>query len=141
MNELPATQVADLFDEQYRWVHERWSPVTSAEWLARIASETVAEADLAASTCEWQAGRVAAAVFAFVEPDGSVTLVAETQRRMMDGGTTVWAAALARSLLALTDRGYRTVELDGHDDDPHLAPIVADLPVATVDPLLLVELR
>ncbi|HST47134.1 GNAT family N-acetyltransferase [Jatrophihabitans sp.] len=141
MGELDRDQIAALFEEQYRWVHERWSPVTSRPWLARISSATVADADLAASSCGWRNGRVAAAVFAFPEPDGSVSLVAETQRRDESGGAVLLSAALARSLTVLADRGYRTVELDGHVDDPHLAPVVAGLPVATTDELLLVEVR
>lgn len=141
MGELSRDQAAALFEEQYRWVHERWSPVTSTEWLRQISAATVAEADLGASSCAWRQGRVAAAVFAFAEPDGSVSLVAETQRRDEADGTGLLGAALARSLTALAERGLRCVELDGHDDDPHLAPLLAGLPVATTSPLLLVELQ
>jgi GNAT superfamily N-acetyltransferase len=141
MTGLDRDRVAALFEEQYRWVHERWSPVTSPTWLAQVSSATAADADLAASSCAWRQGQVAAAVFAFPEPDGSVELVAETQRRNEAGGAVLVSAALARSLAALADRGYRTAELDGHVDDPHLAPVVAGLPVATTNPLLLVQAR
>jgi GNAT superfamily N-acetyltransferase len=140
MDALPATQVAALFEEQYRWVHERWSPVSSLEWLSQISSATTAEASLAASSCAWRSGRVAAAVFALPEPDGSLTLVAETQHRDEADGTVLLSAALARSLTASADHGYRAVELDGHEEDPHLGPIVTELPVAATSPLLLVEL-
>jgi hypothetical protein len=44
-------------------------------------------------------------------------------------------------LTALVELGARIVELDGHDDNPHLAPVLAELLVATTDPLLLVESR
>jgi GNAT superfamily N-acetyltransferase len=141
MSELPAAQAAQLFQEQYRWVHERWSPVTSTEWLSKVAAATVAEANLAASSCCWQADGVTAAVFAFIEPDGSASLVAETQHREEVAGTALLSAAVARSLTVLAEQGCRTVEFDGHDDDPHLAPIVAQLPVTTTNPLLLVRLR
>jgi GNAT superfamily N-acetyltransferase len=140
MSRLSREQAAALFEEQYRWVHQEWSPVTSPQWLRQISAATVAEADLEASSCAWRDGRVVAAVFAFAEPDGSVSLVAETQRRTEAGGGLL-SAALARSLTALTERGFRIVEFDGHDDDPHLAPLVARLPVASTSPLLLVELR
>lgn len=132
-------QAAALFEEQYRWVHARWSPVSSSEWLRRISADTVAEAQLEASSCAWRHGRVVVAVFAFEEPDGSVSLVAETQRRAEPDGIALLGAALARSLTVLAGLGYRAVELDGHDDDPHLAPVLAGLPIAATNPLLLVE--
>ncbi len=141
MSPLSRDQAAALFAEQYRWVHEEWSPVSSPQWLRQISAATAAEADLAASSCAWRHGRIAAAVFAFGEPDGSFALVAETQRRAEPGGTGLLRAALARTLTTLAELGAQVVELDGHDDDPHLAPVLAELPVATTDPLLLVESR
>jgi len=140
MNRLSREQATALFEEQYRWVHESWSPVSSPTWLRQVCAETVAEAHLGASSCAWRHGRVAASVFAFREPDGSASLVAETQRRAEPGGIELLGAALARSLTALVELGFADVELDGHDDDPHLAPLLAGLPIASTSPLLLVEL-
>lgn len=140
MSRLSRDQAAALFEEQYRWVHERWSPVSSPTWLRGVSAESVAEADLGASSLAWRHGRVAASVFAFGEPDGTVGLVAETQRRAEPGGIELLGATLARSLTVLVELGFADVELDGHDDDPHLAPLLAELPIASTSPLLLVEL-
>jgi GNAT superfamily N-acetyltransferase len=50
------------------------------------------------------------------------------------------AAVLAGVLTAAHDAGLHEVELDGHDTDPHLAPVVVTLPPHKDDPLLVVEL-
>lgn len=121
------------FAQLYRWLHQEWSPVSSDEVLHRVADELAAEADLERSSLGLTDGEPAAAVFAFADPTGW-DCVAETLTP--DGDEQALRAALARTLSRLD----RPVEFDGHDSDPHLAGLLAELPWVASDPLLLIEI-
>lgn len=135
-----AGALAEAWVEQYLWVHEDWSPVSSTAALRDLADGPVGEIDPELSTGAWVDGRLAATVWAFSDGADGLVVVAETQRRDEPGGTRLLTAALARSLTRAAAAGRRTVEFDGHDTDPHLAPLLATLPRTGANPLLLVEL-
>lgn len=134
-------QLVAAFAQQYTWVHEPWSPVGPPAALAEVATALVAEADLTQGAVAWAGGQPAALVLAFREPDSTVDLVAETVRADQPDGHGLLTAAVARALRRAYDDGVTTVTFDGHDTDPHLAPLVRDLPATTTRPLLLMELR
>lgn len=129
------TDPARHFAQLYRWLHEDWAPVSSEEILRRVVEELSAEADLQRSSLAWVGGQPAALVLVFEDPTGW-SCVAETIRRDQPGGAVALRAALARTLSRLDG----PVEFDGHDSDPHLAPLLAELPWVSSDPLLLIEL-
>ncbi|MEO8889856.1 MAG: GNAT family N-acetyltransferase [Jatrophihabitantaceae bacterium] len=131
--------LARAFADLYLWVHERWSRVGSRAALAQIAAATVAEADLGLSAGGWAEGRLAAVVFAFDDGE-SIQLVAETLRRDTPDGIALLAATVAATLDRARSRSIGAVSFDGHDDDPHLAPVLASLPIVSADPLLLLEI-
>lgn len=83
---------------------------------------------------------VAAGAWAFREPYGTVTLVADTTGPDEPGGSAVVAATLAASLNSLADARVTATLLDGHDTDPFLGPVVRTLPPMRADPALLVEI-
>lgn len=69
-----------------------------------------------------------------------MTVVAETARPDQPHGRTLVAAVLADCLQRLAAAGVRVLEIDGHESDPHLAPVLLSLPARTpADPLMLVE--
>lgn len=139
---LTGTDPAELvraFADLYRWQHADWSPVGSETALAAISTATVGELDHDLSTGVWRDGRLSAVAFAF-RGATSLDCVAETTRRDEPHGVAVLAAAVAATLAAAAADGIGSVEFDGHDDDPHLAPLLATLPVSSSNPLLLVEL-
>ena len=128
-----------LWIEQYLWVHERWAPADRAG-LASLAPQLVACADTSASFVAVRGRAVEAIAWAFDEGEGAVGIVAETARRDTADGVAVVAAVLAASLLRLRDRGCHEVEIDGHDADPHLSPVLATLPPCASAPLWLVTI-
>lgn len=137
---LSRNELIRLWVDQYIWVHEPWSPVTSTALLESVAEEIADDMIRAASSAAWVAGRVAALAWAVQEPAGEVTVVAETTGCGELQGQALVAAVLADCLRRLAARNVRAVEIDGHDSDPHLAPVVRSLPMGTpADPLLLVE--
>lgn len=139
---LSHDELARAWVAQYSWMHESWSPVTSAPDLESAAHQFVDDLIRTGSSGAWVAGRLAAVSWAVREPSGDVVVIAETtQRRERDGGTLV-AGVLADCLRRIGARGVRTVEIEGHLSDPHLAPVVESLPAGTVtDPLVLAEVR
>jgi GNAT superfamily N-acetyltransferase len=136
--DLPDTQRAALWVEQYLWVHEEWSPV-AVEPLCELAPEIAAEADLHASVVTMSGTTPDAVTWTFPEPDGSVTIVSETTRRDTPDGTAKVAAGIARCLQHLAATSPSRVELDGHLSDPHLSKVVKTMPAMPASPLLLVE--
>lgn len=130
-----------IFAEQYLWVHEDWSPVGSPSALLGVATEEVADADPELSTGVWSADRLAAVVWAFRIGDDAVDVVAETVRRNESDGAAGLRAAVARTLGVAASAGISRLEFDGHLTDPHLAPILRQLPVSETNPLDLVEIR
>ena len=132
--------VATAFADVYRWIHDGWAPVGSEHALAAMSELVTADADLALSCGLWRDGPLVAAAFAFREEPERVECVLETIRRDEADGVAAVAAVLAGVLTAAHDAGLHEVELDGHDTDPHLAPVVVTLPPHKDDPLLVVEL-
>lgn len=130
---------ATAFVEVYRWIHEGWAPVGPEHALAAMSDLVTADADRALSRGLWRDGRLVAVAFAFPEEPGRVECVLETVRRDEAEGVAAVAAVLAGVLTAAHAAGLREVELDGHDTDPHLAPVVATLPPHKDNPLLVVE--
>ena len=139
LDEVDAAIWPQLWTEQYLWVHARWAPADPTA-LRGLADLLVADVDPAVSVAAVRDAQVEAVVWAMREDDGMTTLVAETTRRDVPGGTGLLAAALARCLQVLAGAGSGPIELDGHDDDPHLAPVLATMPPVPADPVHLVEL-
>ncbi|MBC7630370.1 GNAT family N-acetyltransferase [Aeromicrobium sp.] len=127
------------FVEQYLWVHEGWSPVTSLDALDDVARSTIDEHDATMGSVAVVDGHLAALVLAFPAGDHQLEVVAETQSRSQPHGAAVLAAALARTVTAAAAAGMTALELDGHVTDPHLHPLLQSAPVVTSNPLLLVE--
>jgi hypothetical protein len=80
-----------------------------------------------------------ATAWAYPEPTGTVTVVAETTHRDEPDAVGVLAATLAACVRNLAAAGITDVLVDGHDTDPHLVPVVATMPPCPRTPLLLVE--
>lgn len=137
---MDSTQIASAFAELYRWIHEGWAPVGPEHALAAMCEQLAAETDRALSRGLWRDGRLVAAAFMFRAEAGRAECVVETLRRDEPEGTAAVAAVVAGVLGAAREAGRREVEFDGHDTDPHLAPVVAGLPPHDDDPLLVVEL-
>jgi ribosomal protein S18 acetylase RimI-like enzyme len=136
--DLSDAQRAELWVQQYLWVHEEWSPA-AAEPLRELAPEIAAEADPHASVVIMSEGVPDSITWAFPEADGSVTIVSETIRRDTPDGMAKVAAGLAHCLQHLATTSTAAVELDGHLSDPHLSEVVESLPAVPANPLLLVE--
>jgi hypothetical protein len=129
--------VAAAFADVYRWVHEGWAPVGPDHALTAMSELVSADCDRGLSRGLWREGRLIAIGFAFRE-EGRAECVLETVRRDERDGAAAVAAVLAGVLGAAHDAGLIEVELDGHDADPHLAPVVGTLPPHRDDPLLVV---
>lgn len=144
LRDLAEGQVAAAFVEQYLWVHQPWSPVPpgpARTALERVAASTAAEADRVVSSTAWWRGRLVAMALAFPGPEGW-EVVAETvsaqPAAMGVDAVAVLGAALARTLGQAGARGGGWVEMDGHADDPHLQPVLAQVPTVALRPLVLV---
>lgn len=140
LNGVTADALAVAWVAQYLWSHEAWSPVTSPDTLAQRLREGLADLDPATSTGAWIGDELVATNLVLREPDGAVTLVAETIRRDQPDGVRLVAAALARCMTLLGDAAVTNVLIDGHESDLHLAPVLATLPPTPAEPLLLVEI-
>jgi ribosomal protein S18 acetylase RimI-like enzyme len=101
--DLPHAQRAELWVEQYLWVHEDWSPA-AADPLRELADEIAAEADPHASVVTMNESTPEAVTWAFPEADGSVTIVSETTHRDTPNGTAKVAAGVARCLQHLASK-------------------------------------
>jgi hypothetical protein len=137
---LDPSGVATAFADLYRWIHEGWAPIGSEPALKAMSELVTADAERALSRGLWRDGRLVAVAFAFPAEPKRVECVLETVRRDEADGFAAVAAVLAGVLIAAGDAGLGEVELDGHDTDPHLAPVVATLPPHHDNPLLPVEL-
>ncbi|NNG35690.1 GNAT family N-acetyltransferase [Nakamurella aerolata] len=138
LDELPDRLVAQYFRELYLWVHEDWSPADVAA-LAAISDAAAAECDRRLSSLVRVGGRAAAVVFAF-RTDTDLELVCETLRRDQPDGRRLLARGVARTLQVAAASGVTRVEFDGHTSDPHLAALLADIPLPERHPLDLVEI-
>jgi hypothetical protein len=132
--------VAAAFADVYRWIHEGWAPIGAGHALSAMSELVTTDSDPALSRGQWRDGRLVAVALMFPEETGRADCVLETLRRDEPDGVTAVAAVLAGVLAAARAAGLHEVELDGHESDPHLAPVVATLPPHGDDPLLMVEL-
>lgn len=139
IGESPAEATAAALVDQYEWVHERWSPMGDRKVIMELWLDYLAEADHQLSTIAVVDGRVAAVSLISLGSD-TAEINVETTTRDEPNGTELVAACLARSIAQLDDAGVRSAELDGHDDDPHLRPVLDSMPSLTYDPVTLLEL-
>lgn len=133
-------QVAAAFMEQYQWVHEAWSPVTDVAALAEAAAFEAAGIDADLSSAAWLAKDLVATVFAFRDGRNQLDVVAETQQRHHSNARPALAAALARTLANAAKHEITQVTFDGHTSDPHLEPLLQQMPHNSQHPLLLMTL-
>lgn len=136
---VDSAELAAAWIEQYRWVHEAWSPV-DVDVLAEVSPSVLAELEPGLSAAVRLDGRLRAMAWVFAEEPGTVAIVAETSQRDEPDGTALVALALAGCFGALRDAGIEHAEIDGHVSDPHLQPVCTTLPPGPSKPLLLVEL-
>lgn len=130
---------SELWAQQYEWIHEYWSPA-DPNAVRDLAGGVVAEADPQLSTITRRATSIEALVLVFLETDGTAAMTAETVHRHSTSGLADLGSAVARSLLAMAELGVAAVEIDGHEDDPHLRPLLTGLPARAARPLHLVEI-
>ncbi len=134
-----AEALTSAFAEQYRWVHQRWSPVKDSAVLQKMAAEEIAEIDPAVSAGTWSDGRLVAAAFAFPVAIG-FEVVAETVVEDHPQGVDVLGEAIAAVVRAAGRQGA-LLKFDGHISDPHLHPVISTLPWCHSEPLDLMEVR
>ncbi|WP_418001828.1 hypothetical protein ACNO8X_16210 [Mycobacterium sp. PDNC021] len=127
------------FAAVYEWIHGPWSPVTSKDVLLEVAATEVAEADRTSSAGTWLGGRLAAVAFAFPSAEG-IEVVAETIRDGEPSGIDAVADAVATVIRSAGSHAGALVSFDSHVSDPHLQPVLADLPHVRNDPLYLIEI-
>jgi hypothetical protein len=123
---LDRTDLVIAYADLYRWMHERWSPVRSEPALLEMSGLMIDELDAEVSAGVLSEGRLVAAAFAFRDGPG-LEVVAETIRRDEPGGVAALGAAIAAMLRAADKAGIERVEFDGHDADPHLAPLLVGI--------------
>lgn len=132
-------QTIDAMVEHYRWVHERWSPMGDRDLIAGLWSAFVENADANLSSVAVVHGQIVAVSLIWIE-DARTDCVAETITRGQADGIKLVAACIARSLTELDRAGTTAVTFDGHDDDPHLQPVINTMPGVDRDPISLLEL-
>jgi hypothetical protein len=108
--------------------------------LAEVAGDESSEADPDVSVLAVRAGRVVAAAWAYEANEANYELVCETTHRDEPDGDALVAAVLGECLRRAASAGGREIEIDGHVSDPHLAAVLAELPILRHDPVLLVEI-
>jgi hypothetical protein len=138
LDTLPAPRRVDCWVQMYEWVHASWSPADLAV-LRETAPTVLSDVDQAHSVVGWRDGVPAIVLWVFADLGGVTLLAGETAHRDEPDGIALTAATVARCLTGLAAAGIARVEFDGHDSDPHLAPVVASFPAHTSDPLHLVE--
>lgn len=134
-----AEALTSAFAEQYRWVHQRWSPVKDSAVLRKMAAEEIADIDPAVSAGTWSDGRLVAAAFAFPAASG-FEVVAETIVEDHPQGVALLGEAIAAVVRAAGRQGG-LLQFDGHISDPHLHPVISTLPWSHSEPLDLIEVR
>ncbi len=133
---VDATRVVDAMVAHYEWVHDTWSPMGDRDVITALWTDEVAAADPNASSVAMVGDRIAALCLVWV--DGArADAVAETAARAEPDGTMLVGACVARSVMALD---VSVIEFDGHDDDPHLRPVIDAIPRTRRDPISLVAI-
>jgi len=139
LHDVSVGELGAAFAAVYEWIHRPWSPVTNKDVLAEVAATEAAHIDRAVSAGAWRAGRLAAVAFAFRSREG-FEVVAETVRPNTPGGVDAVADVIALVIASAGQRGESLVAFDSHLSDPHLQPVLADLPHVRTDPLNLIEI-
>lgn len=138
---LTPASLAAVFARQYAWVHASWSPVGDADLLAQVAAEEVSEADLSMSFGAWVADRLVAVAVAFAFPsEVGLEIFAETVEPDVPDGVRLVATVVAAVLEPATRCGG-LVRFDGHVSDPHLHPVLLEIPWHGADRVELVEVE
>ena len=136
---MDLTEVGKAFAAVYEWIHAPWSPITNESLLLEVAATEAAAADLTCSAGTWFGGRLAAVAFAYPSAEG-IEVVAETIRRGEPSGIDAVADAVATVIRSAGRHDGVLVSFDSHVSDPHLQPVLADLPRVRNDPLYLIEI-
>lgn len=136
---VPDDTLLAAMTDLYTWTHQDWSPVTDTDELQRSCRSELIECDRALSAAVWAHSQLAAVAFAFPATDG-VEVVCETTTPAPSHGQHLVAAVLATIIRTSTRRGDGHLHLDGHRDDPHLQPVLNDLPHARDQPIDLIEI-
>lgn len=142
---LPLTAFKDhevlaAFVELYAWIHASWNPVGSGDALHAALANEMEALDRELSVAAVDADGIVALVLVFPEGNGVLEVVAETVRGEQPNGKSIVAAAIARLCEVAVQAGWTTLAFDGHPTDPHLAHVLATMPVARTSPLLLMEI-
>ncbi|HEY0642214.1 MAG TPA: hypothetical protein VGD39_02255 [Nocardioides sp.] len=142
-DEVPEADLEEAWVDYYVWAHETVGPLRPRAVVAAASAGLGADLDHGVSTLVLRGGRVVAIALVFSEPpwDGIVRVLAETPRVDEPDGVHLVAAALARTLTLLADRGVRRVELEGRTFDPHLPAVVATFPPHDSNPMSVVRLH
>lgn len=131
------------FADLYEWTHRDWSPVTDTEELMRASRQEIGEVDRALSIGAWVDDRLAAVALAFPSEDG-IEVVAETVHPAQPQGQELVGSTIAALLKTLIERrgGHLggQVHIDGHVTDPHLQPVLEQIPLGRAKPLDLIEI-
>jgi hypothetical protein len=139
LSEVDPAAAVDAIVSHYQWVHEHWSPMGQRDLIADLWTAHMATADTAFSHVALVDGRISALCLAWVDGEHAEA-VAETATRHEPDGTALVTACVARTLTALNRAALTEIEFDGHDDDPHLSPVIEAMPCIRRDPISLVEI-
>lgn len=140
-SDLSDEQLVTSFCSLYEWVHEDWSPVTSRADVERMfADEVRLDLDRRLSSFAVDGDDVVAGVFVFRTPSGEpLDVVAETITRDAPDGDAALAACVRATARQAADAGWGQIAFDGHQDDPHLYPLLQTAPKLDGVPLYLME--
>ncbi|MDN5725964.1 MAG: GNAT family N-acetyltransferase, partial [Propionibacteriales bacterium] len=138
--QLDPAEVLEAMITQYAWQHAAWSPMGGRELLTELWRSTLTEADDQLSSAAVRQGQIVALLPVFCA-GASVEGLGETTHRDSADGAATFAACLARTLIEADRAGIGPIEFDGHDDDPHGAPVINQLPWASSDPCTLLQWR
>ncbi len=135
-SDVSDTALTDAWTDQYEWVHESWSPITSREAVARaFVEQSLPRLDRTHSILAVEGQEIVASGFVSLEVwDGrNFAIVYTTQPTHPAGGRLVGAVAAAL-LQRLAQSEVRLVEFEGHVVDPHIS-VITSIPRVSTDPL------
>jgi predicted N-acetyltransferase YhbS len=138
---VPETDLEEAWVDYYVWAHRMIGPLRPRAEVAAASAGLGSDLDHTVSTLVIRGGRVVALSLVFDRPawDGIVRVLAETPRVDEPDGEHLVAAALARTLTLLGERGVRPVELEGRTVDPHA--VIATFPPHDSNPMSVVRLH
>lgn len=140
---VPEADLEEAWVDYYVWAHEMIGPLRPRAVVAAASAGLGDSLDHGVSTLVLRGGRVVALALVWREPpwDGVVRVLAETPRIDEPDGEHLVAAALARTLTLLGERGVRPVELEGRTIDPHLPAVAATFPPHDSNPMSVLRLH